>query len=231
MRPFKVEIYSDVVCPWCYIGKRNIEAALRYYQRAYSDERQPEVFWRPYLLHAALPMEGIDRKEYLKRRFPGNANSPEMFERVIRTGRGVGLEYRFDLIQRQPNSIDAHRLVRFAEGHAATEPVIEALFKAFFVQGLDVSKHDVLVRIGEQNGLSATQVATYLSSEQDTESIKSEDARAKKRLGITTVPFLVLNGRKGFSAIQSVEATFRALEWARRDTARPSWMPAFFTRF
>lgn len=231
MRPFKVEIFSDVVCPWCYIGKRNIEAALGYYQRAYPDERQPEVFWMPYLLHASIPMEGIDRKEYLKRRFPGNANSPEMFDRVVRAGRGVGLEYRFDLIQRQPNSLDSHRLVRFAERHQLAEPIIEALFKAFFIQGQDVSRHEVLTEIAEQNGMNGEQVASYLKSDQDVEDVKNDDARAKKRLGITTVPFLVLNGRKGFSAMQSVDAIFRSLEWARRDAGRPSWMPAFFARF
>ena len=143
MRPFKVEIYSDMVCPWCYIGKRNVEAALKYYQRAYPEERQPEVFWMPYLLHASIPREGMDRKEYLKRRFPGDANSPEMFDRVIRAGKGVGLEYRFDLITRQPNSINAHRLIRFAGQHQAPDSVVEAIFNAYFLQGKDVSDIDV----------------------------------------------------------------------------------------
>lgn len=228
MRPFKVEIYSDVVCPWCYIGKRNIEAALSYYQRAYEDEIQPEAFWKPFQLHASIPKEGLDRKEYLKRRFPGNANSPEMFARVVTTGKSVGLDYRFDLITRQPNSVDAHRLIRFAESHKATEPVVEALFKAYFTQGQDVSRHEVLTDIAVQSGLNEEQVRRYLASEQDIEWVVAEDARAKKRLGITTVPFLVLNGRKGFSAIQSVDAIFRALQWARRDAARPSWWPSFF---
>lgn len=230
MRPFKVEIFSDVVCPWCYIGKRNVEAALGYYQRAYAEERQPEVFWKPYLLHSFIPREGMDRKEYLKRRFPGDANSPAMFERVSRTGRGVGLEYRFDLITRQPNSINAHRLIRFAGGDKSVDPIVEALFHAYFMQGQDISQLEVLTDIAAQNGLDHEQVGSYLASEQDVDWVTAEDARAKKRLGITTVPFLVLNGRKGFSAIQSVDAIFRALEWARRDAARPSWLPAFFNR-
>lgn len=228
MRPFKVEIYSDVVCPWCYIGKRNIEAALSYYQRAYEDEKQPKVFWKPFQLHSHIPKEGLDRKEYLKRRFPGNANSPAMFERVIATGKTVGLEYRFDLMTRQPNSLDAHRLIHFAEAHKTAESVVESLFKAFFVQGQDISRHEVLIDIAAQNGLNDEQVKHYLASAQDVEWVTREDIHAKKRLGITTVPFLVLNGRKGFTAIQSVDATFRALEWARRDAARPSWWPSFF---
>src|SRR5690606_13388037 len=174
--------------------------------------------------------EGMDRKEYLKRRFPGDANSPEMFDRVIRAGKGVGLEYRFDLITRQPNSINAHRLIRFAGQHQAPDSVVEAIFNAYFLQGKDVSDIDVLTDIAKQNGMNEDQVRPYLSSEQDVEWVAAEDARAKKRLGITTVPFMVLNGRKGFSAIQSVEAIFQALEWARRDTARPSWLPSFFNR-
>ena len=227
MKPFKVEIYSDVVCPWCYIGKRNIEAALEYYRRAHADEIQPEVFWRPYLLHAAVPREGFDRKEYLKRRFPGNANSPAMFTSVSQAGRAAGIEYRFDLITRQPNTIDAHRLIHYVQHRQAVDTVVEDLFKAYFVQGEDSSRHEVLVDIAGRAGMDTAQVSSYLASEQDVEWVISEDSRAKKRLGITTVPFMVLNGRKGFSAIQSVDATFRALEWARRDKARPKWWPSF----
>lgn len=230
MRPFKVEIYSDVVCPWCYVGKRNVEAALGYYKRAYPEERQPEVSWKPYLLHAFIPREGMDRKEYLKRRFPGDANSPAMFERVARAGRAVGLEYRFDLITRQPNSINAHRLIRFAADDQAVNDVVENLFETYFMQGKDISEPEILIDIAVKNGMDQERVRNYLLSEQDVEWVSSEDARAKKRLGITTVPFLVLNGRKGFSAMQSVDAIFRALEWARRDAARPSWLPAFFNR-
>jgi predicted DsbA family dithiol-disulfide isomerase len=227
MRPFKVEIYSDVVCPWCYIGKRNIEAALDYYRRAYAGEVQPEVFWRPYLLHASVPREGLDRKEFLKQRFPGNANSPAMFTSVGSAGLAVGIEYRFDLITRQSNTIDAHRLIRYVQSRQAVDSVIEDLFKAYFVQGEDISQHELLVDIAGRAGLNRAEVSSYLASEQDVEWVVSEDNRAKKRLGITTVPFMVLNGRKGFSAIQSVDATFRALEWARRDAARPSWWPSF----
>ena len=227
MRPFKIEIYADVVCPWCYIGKRKIESALDYYRRTYAEERQPDVFWQPYLLHASVPKEGFDRKEYLKRRFPGNANSPQMFASVTRAGREVGLEYQFDLITRQPNTIDAHRLIRYAGYHGDVGAVVESLFHAYFTLGQDVSSHDVLLGIAARAGLNTLEVGDYLASEQDVEWVKIEDNRAKKRLGVTTVPFIVLNGRKGFSAVQSVDAIFRALEWARRDAARPSWWPSF----
>lgn len=229
MRPFKVEIYADVVCPWCYVGKRKIESALEYYRRTYADEKQPEILWQPFLLHAAVPKEGLDRKEYLKRRFPGNANSPEMFASVAKAGREVGLQYRFDLISRQPNTIDAHRLIRYAQHHGAVDGVVEDLFKAYFMQGQDISSPEVLVEIAVRAGMDASEVRSYLASQQDEEWVKNEDARAKKRRGVTVVPFMVLNNRKGFSAVQSVESIFRALEWARRDAARPSWWPSFLS--
>lgn len=230
MRPFKVEIYADVVCPWCYIGTRNIKAALDYYRGAYADEIQPEVFWRPYFLHASVPKEGVDRKEYLKRRFPGNANSPAMFSSVSQAGKLVGIDYRFDLITRQPNTVDAHRLIHHVQRSQAVDAVVEDLFKAYFVEGEDISRHEVLLDIASRVKRDAAELSSYLASEQDEQWIVSEDNRAKKRLGITTVPFMVLNGRKGFSAIQSVDAIFRALEWARRDAARPSWLPSFLQR-
>lgn len=229
MKPFKVEIFVDVVCPWCYAGKRNIDSALDYYRRAYPDERHPEVVWMPFLLHASVPKEGFDRKEYLKRRFPGNANSPAMFVNVTQAGRAVGVEYRFDRIERQPSSVDAHRLIRHAQQHNVADPVIESLFKAFFVDGQDISRHEVLIDIATRAGLDTEAVAAYLASEVDVELIKTEDARAKGR-GVTTVPFMVLNGRKGFSAIQKVDAIVGALKWARRDFARPSWWPSFLAR-
>lgn len=227
MKPFKIEIYADVVCPWCYVGKRNIESALEYYRRAYPDERQPEVYWRPFLLHASVPKEGLDRKEYLKRRFPGNANSPEMFASVSKAGRLVGLEYQFDLISRQPNTVDAHRLIHYAGSYGTVDKVVETLFNAYFMQGKDISQTEFLIETAVNAGMQAQQVKAYLASDQDVEWVYREDRRAKKQLGVTTVPFMVLNGRKGFSAMQSVDPIFRALEWARRDSVRPKWWPSF----
>jgi predicted DsbA family dithiol-disulfide isomerase len=226
MKPFKVEIFLDVVCPWCYVGKRHIESALDYYQRSYPDERQPEVVWMPYLLHASIPKEGLDRKEYLKRRFIGFANSGEMYDRVSKAGRLVGIEYRFDRIRVEPNSIDAHRLIRFAERQGVGEPVVESLFKAFLVDGEDISNHDLLMSVAAGAGMNERMVGEHLVGKDDAEWVRQEDARAKQR-GITTVPFLVLNGRKGVSAVQPADMLFDALRWARRDAARPRWLPSF----
>lgn len=226
MKPFKVEIYSDVVCPWCYVGKRNIEAALEYYRNAYPDERQPEVSWMPYQLHASLPAEGVDRIEYMKRRFPGQARPEEAFASVMKAGVKLGLDYRFDRIRVQPNTVDAHRLTRLAERYGVEDFVVERLFEAFFRDGENVSDKAFLCRVAVEAGLEEDLARAYLESEQDADWVRKTDANAK-RLGITTVPFLVLNGRKGASAIQKPNDIFEILRWARRDAARPAWMPKF----
>lgn len=227
MRPFKIEIYSDVVCPWCFIGKRRIESAMQYYRDAHPDERQPEIIWIPFLLNAATPKEGLDRKEYLRSKFTEKASSPTMFAEVIKAGRAVGIDYRFDRIERQPNVIDAHCLIRFAERHGATDPVVESLFQAFFVDGKDISRQDTLIDIAGRAGLDLNLTRIYLASEEDTQWVLEQDARARG-LGIDTVPFVVFNGRRGDSAIQPVAALLELLGWARRDAARPRWMPSIF---
>ena len=227
MRPFKIEIYSDVVCPWCYVGKRNIESALRYYRNAYPDERQPEVVWMPFLLNTAIPKEGLDRKKYMQSKFPEREDPTAPSADVIRAGRTVGIDYHFDRIDRQPYVIDAHRLIRFAEHHDAVEPVVEDLFQAYFVDGKDISRHDVLLDIATRAGMEPRVVADYLASEEDVEWVK-EEAKHARKLGIDTVPFIVLNERRGDSAIQPVAAIVDLLNWARRDAARPNWIPSIF---
>lgn len=225
-KSFKVEIYSDIVCPWCYVGKRYIESALEYYRQTYPNEIQPEVHWLPYQLHSALPREGVDRHEYLKRRYPGQANSLEMFSKVIKAGHKMGITYNFDEIKVQPNTVDAHRLVRFAERHGVREKAVELLFRAYFVEGHNISDADELIAIAESCGLGREEFAAYLGSDVDVEWVKRADAHAKA-LGITTVPFAVLNGRKGMSANMPADRIFEAFRWARKDFARPKWLPRF----
>ena len=229
MKPFSVEIYSDIVCPWCYIGKRNIEAGLAYYRQTYPNERQPEVRWMPFQLQAALPPEGVDRVEYMKRRFPGQARPEEAFASVIRAGAKLDLEYRFDRIKVQPNTINAHRLTRYAARHGLEDQMMERLFEAFFRNGENVADKAVLCDIGVELGLERDALTAYMESDLDADWVREADARAK-RIGVTTVPFLVLNDRKGASAIQKPDDILSVLRWARRDAARPTWLPKLFGR-
>lgn len=227
MKPFTVDIYSDVVCPWCYVGKRYIDRALDYYRHTFPKERMPEVRWLPFMLNAALPREGVDRQEYLKHKYPGRANEPGLFADAERAARRQGLNYRFDLIKVQPNTLDAHRLLRFAEQRGCREAVAEPLYRGFFIDGANLSSHDDLTAIGVGAGLDEAELRAYLASDVDVEWVRETDARAKY-LGITTVPFLVLNGRKGFSGNQAPDKILEGLKWARRDCVRPKWLPSFF---
>jgi predicted DsbA family dithiol-disulfide isomerase len=227
MKPFTVDIYSDVVCPWCYVGKRYIDKAFEYYASAYEGERQPEVRWLPFMLNASLPREGVDREAYLKHKYPGRANDPTLFADSIKAASRQGIEARFDLIQVQPNTLDAHRLMRFAEQRGLRAAVAEPLYRAYFVEGRNLSSLDVLAEIGIAAGLDAEELRAYLASDVDVDWVKAEDQEAK-RLGITTVPFLVLNGEKGFSGNQAPDKILEALKWARRDAVRPKWLPSFF---
>lgn len=227
MKPFSVDIYSDVVCPWCYVGKRYIDTAFEYYANSYEGERLPEVRWLPFMLNASLPREGVDRMTYLKHKYPGRANDPGLFADAIKAASRQGIESRFDLIQVQPNTLDAHRLMRFADQRGARAAVAEPLYRAYFVEGRNLSSHEVLTEIGAACGLDASELRAYLASDVDVDWVKGTDQEAK-RLGITTVPFLVLNGKKGFSGNQAPDKIVEALKWARRDAARPEWLPSFF---
>lgn len=226
-KSFKIEIYSDVVCPWCYVGKRYVNAALEYYRGTYPDEMQPEVHWLPYQLHAQLPVQGVDRHEYLKRRYPGQANSLEMFAAVIKAAYKVGIEFNFDHIQVQPNTVNAHRLIRHAAQRNAREEVVERLFRGYFVEGRNVSDLAVLADIAVESGLERGEVEAYLASDVDLEWVRQTDAQAK-RLGITTVPFIVLNGHKGVSGNMPADRIFETFRWARKDFSRPKWWPRLF---
>lgn len=222
-KEFKLEIYSDIVCPWCYVGKRYIDAALQHYRDTYPNEAMPEVVSLPFQLHAALPAQGVDRVEYMKRRYPGQANSLEMFAPATKAGRSQGVEFHFERITVQPNTMNAHRLLRFAERRDARDPLTEDLFRAYFVDGKNLSDNEVLADLAQSCGLDRAKVLTYLAGDEDREWVKEVDARAKY-LGVRTVPFIILNGKKGVFANQPAHKIFDALRWARKDYSRPAWL-------
>jgi len=225
--PFRVEVFADVVCPWCYVAKRYLQKALEYYAESHAGERQPEVVWRPFLLHAAMPEEGLDRGAYLKRRFPGQLSPGEMLNEVGAAGRKVGVAFRFDLIHRQPNSIDAHRLIWLAQQHGVpVDGLVDSLFAAFFHAGKDISKPEVLEAAAGQTAVPEIVIRRFLHGTEGRDEVLAQDALAKRR-GITTVPFLLLNGHKGVSALQQPETLFGALRWARKNSVRPKWWPKF----
>ena len=181
----EVEIVFDPSCPWCYIGKRQLEraAALR------PDVRLIRRWW-PFLLSPDMPAEGVDRARFLIRKFGSEARVARIFRAIAHVGQSVEIAFAFERIGRAPNTRNAHRLVRYADGFGRADPAVEALFQGHFEQGHDIGDLDVLVEIGRTIGLDPMRVRRHLTSDADVAVIAEENARAH-RLGINGVPAFI----------------------------------------
>ena len=213
-----IDIVSDVVCPWCYIGKRHLEASLA----SLPADQRPVVRWHPFQLNPDVPREGVDRRSYLEEKFGSAERASKIYERVKAAGKEAGLALEFDLIERQPNTLDAHRLIAWAQadGHSV-DALVEALFRAYFVEGRYIGDRKVLAAIAGEAGLDTQQALAWLQSEEGTRDIGRMDRQARK-MGISGVPFFIFNQRVGVSGAQGSVALADALAQSRRteDTAR-----------
>ena len=140
-----IDVVSDVVCPWCYVGKRRLEAALA--QLVACEPVRPLVSWHPFQLNPDLPRTGIDRRTYLETKFGGPARATEVYDRVRAAGRTVNIPFAFDRIERQPNTLDAHRLVSWAQAQGDADPLVERLFRAYFLEGIYIGNREVLATL------------------------------------------------------------------------------------
>jgi predicted DsbA family dithiol-disulfide isomerase len=183
--PFvSVDVISDVICPWCYIGKRKLEAVI-----ASFPSLDVHIRWRPYQLDPNIPPDGLDRYEWLERKLGRDRIEPVHAE-IAAIGREVGLNFAFEKIRRAPNTIDAHRLVRLAKIGGIQNKVVERLFKGYFVEGLDVGNRRVLVELGCEAGLDRETLENLFGQRDDIQSVKEELATTR-RLGISGVPFYI----------------------------------------
>ena len=204
----RIDVIFDSVCPWCYIGKRRLEKAL-----ALRPGLEPDITWRPFLLNPEMPPDGIDRATYLVRKFGSEARVRRVYGAIADAGQSEEIDFAFDSIRQTPNSVDSHRLVRFA-GEAAGDAV-EALFQAYFLSGADIGERDVLVGIGAGIGLEARALRAYLESDADIDEVLAENARAH-RLGINGVPAYVFDGGMVISGAQDPAILARVMDvaWA-----------------
>lgn len=196
----RIDIFSDVICPWCFIGKKRLEKAL---------ELRPlpdlQIHWRAFQLNPGMPAEGMDRQAYLAAKFGGPESAQRIYDTVGAAGRRSGVAFAFDKITRTPNTVAAHRLVRFAERFGRQDAMVEALFQAYFLQGRNLSDLDALAEIAAVAGLDRAAVRGYLDSDEDAETVLAEDAYARK-LGIGGVPCFIVDGRYALSGAQEPEA-------------------------
>ena len=198
-----VDVISDVICPWCYIGKRRLEKAVA------ALDLQVEVRWLPFQLNPTMPKEGVSRREYRTKKFGSWERSQELDARVFAVGEAEGIYFAFDRIERTPNTLDAHRLIRQAEKQGVQDAVVEALFRAYFTDGRDMSNRQMLFDVVAEAGLDRHEAEAMLNSEDGLEPIKEADALAR-RFGVDGVPFFIVNGTLTLSGAQQPDAFLAA---------------------
>jgi predicted DsbA family dithiol-disulfide isomerase len=203
MKKLKIEVASDVVCPWCYIGKRRLEKALALLK----DEFEVEVRWLPFQLNPDLPAEGIPRADYRKAKFGSLERSKQMDARVIAEGKGEGIDFAFDRMETQPNTTQAHRLIALAENQDA---VVDALFRAHFEQGRKIGDAKVLAELAAQCGVQG-----WPEKAADVSGLEEE----VRELGISGVPTFIFERRHGVSGAYPPEQLAEALRQAATATA------------
>ena len=200
-----LDVIADVVCPWCFLGKRRLDAAI-----ADLDDLDIEVRYRPFQLDPTIPPEGTDREEYIIGKFGSADALDEAHARLFSLGADVGITYAFDLIEKTPNTLDAHRLVRWAAAENLADPMIEKLFSLFFEEGADLTNAETLVAAAEEVGLDGDEVTMKLEDGADLDAVKAEIAHAG-RMGITGVPTVVVENKFAISGAQTSEVLVDAL--------------------
>jgi predicted DsbA family dithiol-disulfide isomerase len=217
-----IDVVSDVVCPWCYIGKRKLEAAL-----AQLAQREPSlnvaVRWHPFQLNPDLPPAGIPRASYLAAKFGGGKRAADIYARVTAVGADVGIAFDFARIEMQPNTLDAHRLIAWAQQHAnppspdAADALVEHLFRAYFVDGRFIGDREQLVSIASGAGYDAAEVRAMLTSGEGLDATSAEDREARDT-GINGVPFFIFNGRTAVSGAHDPATLLEAIAASRAAT-------------
>lgn len=208
MTTLRIDIVSDVVCPWCYLGKARLELAVAEIQDAIS----VEVFWQPYQLNPDYPPEGVDHQKALAEKLGGAENVARIHDNLAALGRAVGIDYRFEAIRIGPNTLDAHRLIHWAgiEGSELQDRVVTALFRANFEEGRNIGDRAVLSDIAKSCGMDAKVIDTLLASDADRKTVLDE-MEAARGMGVNGVPFFIIDGKYGISGAQTPDVLANAL--------------------
>lgn len=203
-----IEVVFDLVCPWCFLGTRRLRRALRA-----RPDVLAEIHWRPFLLNPDIAREGMPRQDYFVRKFGGEERARRLHATITELGRAEGVPFRFDLIRRVPQSLDAHRLVRLAAREGLADALVDALFVAHFAEGADIGDHGTLTAIATSVGLDSFAVQRHLATGAEAEQVHADNLRAH-RLGINGVPCFVIGGRNAIAGAQEPEVLERLLDVA-----------------
>ena len=211
-QPVRIDVVSDVVCPWCFIGKRRLEKAL-----ALKPEIPVEVHWHPYFLNDWIPREGMSREEYLTTKFGSPERYKGIAQRVSAAAAAEGLVYASDKMKRQPNTTDCHRLILWADAQGKAPAMKQKLMDLYFTEGADLSDRETLVKAAADVGLDADKVRGDLAGEKDVDAIGDEAQRAKEA-GIDGVPCFIFAGKYAVSGAQAPEYLAEMIERAAIET-------------
>ena len=210
-KPVRIDVVSDLVCPWCFIGKKRLEKAV-----AMTPGIPVEVHFRPYFLNDWIPLEGIPREQYLTTKFGSLEAYKDIAQRVRAAAASEGLVYAGDRINRQPNTRDPHRLIRWAEGIRKAPEMKQRLMNLYFTEGADLSNTDVLVQAAAYIGLDPAQVRSDFASHKDVTEVEQEVQMAKDA-GIQSVPMFIFGGKFAVSGAQAPEDLAQAIARAAAD--------------
>ena len=202
----RIDIISDTVCPWCYVGKRHLEQAMS--QRPDVDI---QMHWQPFQLNPDMPMEGADRKSYWRKKFGDEQRIAAMTQRLVDIGQDLDLAFAFDKIQIQSNTLKSHVLLHWQDGQSVQNELKEAILNAFFMQGLDIGDDKVLVKIAEKCGLDSGVAQAVLVDQKRFDAVRELDSQARK-MGISGVPTYFFEGQSPLVGAQPVDALVEAID-------------------
>lgn len=208
LKPLVIDVISDVMCPWCYIGKKRLEKAIKSVPGI-----QVDVRWHPYQLDSTLPPEGKDRATYLNEKFGGAERAEAAYERVRQAGREEGIPFAFEKIEVSPNTLDAHRLILWSRSDDLQDDVVERLFRAYFVEGRNLAKSETLVQISAEAGMQSDLVEQLFETDSDLAKLKRQIDQASE-MGVTGVPFFIIDGRFALAGAEDPATIAAALQHA-----------------
>ena len=207
--PVTIDVISDVVCPWCFLGKRRLDSAIRA-----SDGAPIVVRWRPYQLDPSIPAGGMDRRAHIMAKFKDDTRLAVVHDRLTEMGKDVGIAFAFDRIERAPNTLDAHRLIRWATVGDRQGAVVDRLFRLYFEEGRDVGDRKLLIEVARASGIDAGIVEKLYADGDDVDLVQAEIAQAQA-IGVTGVPFFIFASRYGVPGAQDTEVLVKAIAQGR----------------
>ena len=195
----ELDIFSDTICPWCYIGKKRLDKAI---------QKHPGVTikqtWRPFQLNPSMPAEGMDRQEYLVSKFGSPDAAKTIYDNIYEEGKKEAIEFNFDAIETTPNSFNSHRLLALAYRYDVQDQILEDLFESYFIRGEDIGNPNILLSIAVNNSLNEEEFKNYLSDQQNIEPLANEEIVARN-MGINSVPTFIVNKQLVVNGAQSSE--------------------------